>query len=328
MTNDPRIRARIVSRRPLYYSAGADELLDRPGYVRAGSGLTSIGGRLALVQDDANFLAVVDPYGMAVDAISLPACPIGLRQFDDTRGNKHWKLDLEACTTIADEEREVLIAMGSGSTPRREHIVLIDWPPANPSVIKLLPAPGFYEMLRSLPEFSGSELNLEGALYLGHGTLRLFQRSNGAPRNGVLPVNATCDISWPQLRAHLTDPLASAPTLRNVVQYDLGFLDGVPLSFTDAALRSRKVFFTAAAEASAGVIEDGPVMGSVLGCIDEDGTTRWAAIQDYEGRRLLDKVEGLSLDGADDNRGWIVIDNDNSSTPSDLCEVELQGDWH
>jgi hypothetical protein len=71
-SRDARLAATVVERRPLWYCAGADAALDRPAHVRAGSSLAWLEGRLAVLQDDANFLALVDPRTGGVDSISLP----------------------------------------------------------------------------------------------------------------------------------------------------------------------------------------------------------------------------------------------------------------
>jgi hypothetical protein len=218
-----------------------------------------------------------------------------------------------------------LITLGSGSSPLRERIVVMKWPAAGDDDLCVYRAPAFYEGLRACHEFAGSELNIEGAVFLGDDTLRLFQRGNGAPRENRLPVNATCDISWRALRSHLAQagPIATAT---NCQRYDLGELDGVRLTFTDGSVRDRSVFFTATAEASPDAIADGPVMGSVLGLIDDE-RVRWAPILDEHGHRLAAKVEGLCLDPLDPSRAWISIDRDEPTAPSELCEVELSGDW-
>ncbi len=57
--------ARVLSRRPLRYDDGADATRDRPAHVRAGSGcafvdIPGVGRRLAVVQDDAHFIALVN----------------------------------------------------------------------------------------------------------------------------------------------------------------------------------------------------------------------------------------------------------------------------
>ena len=111
-------------------------------------------------------------------------------------------------------------------------------------------------------------------------------------------MNATCDISWKQLHAHLNDPALPAPLPKNVIQYELGTLEGVRLTFTDAALRRGLVYFTAAAEASPDSVCDGPVAGSVIGRIDADGTARWTVLRDADGDRLCMKVEGIVFDAA------------------------------
>ena len=324
---DPTLTARVVRRWPLYYCAGADAPLDRPGHVRAGSGLTRLGGRLALIQDDANFVALFDPDGRGVESILLPAGLDGRRQFDDRWGNKKSKLDLEACTTVLEGDSQVLVAFGSGSSPAREYILVIERATSASPCIKLHHAPAFYAALRSHVDFAGSELNVEGAAYLGGDTLRLFQRGNGSIRGDQLPVNATCDVSWQTLRHHLDDAAAAPPTPENIVQYDLGLMEGVRLSFTDGAVRCGCVFFTATAEASPDAVQDGPVMGSILGEINEGGGARWAVLQDQDGGRLRSKVEGLSLDEHDRRRAWVSIDPDDPCAASEICEIELGGDW-
>src|SRR6188768_3824945 len=118
---DDRLSARIAERRPLLYAAGASADQDRPAHVRAASGLVWLGGELALVQDDAAFLAFIDAAGR-VRGLALPRGPGGHRQFDDERGNKADKLDLEAVFTCG----ELLVGLGSGATPARRRALLID----------------------------------------------------------------------------------------------------------------------------------------------------------------------------------------------------------
>ena len=112
---DHSLWATVLSRRPLRFAGGPDAAQDRPAHVRAGSGLAAAGGRLVVVQDDANFLALIDPgRPESARAIALPRGEDGARQFGDSRGNKHLKLDLEACVGTPDGS---FVAFGSGSTP-------------------------------------------------------------------------------------------------------------------------------------------------------------------------------------------------------------------
>lgn len=329
---DPARSARVVARHPLRYADGADPALDRPGHVRAGSGLARVPTGLAVIQDDAHFVALVDPASRRVDAVTLPFAVDGRRQFDDRRGNKAQKLDLEACATLPDDHGDpLLLALGSGSTPQREHAALLTgWNgAANAAAVcaRVVHLPALYATLRAEAAFAGSELNVEGAAWLGD-RLRLFGRGNGAARDDVAAVNATCDLDGAALRAHLRDPAgAPPPAPRDVVRYDLGTIDGIPLSFTDAAAWRGGILFAAAAEDSPDAVRDGRVAGSALGTIDAAGAVRWTLVLDADGRAFDGKVEGvLPMDGAAD-RLWIVVDVDDPDVPSELCEVVLEGDW-
>ncbi|HYW51677.1 MAG TPA: hypothetical protein VE861_13775, partial [Gemmatimonadaceae bacterium] len=72
-TPDRSLDARIVRRVPMFYADGADAATDRPAYVRAASSMAWLGDRVALVQDDVNFIALVDPATGLADAVTLPA---------------------------------------------------------------------------------------------------------------------------------------------------------------------------------------------------------------------------------------------------------------
>lgn len=320
---DPALQAIVQRRRPLFYSAGADSALDRPAHVRAGSSLSWFGNWLALVQDDANFFVLIDPQSFEVEAITLPAGATGLRQFDEQRGNKQFKLDLEACTTIPTDSGELFLAFGSGSTPRREEILMVRELDLTGFTLHL--ARALYAQLRAYTEFSGSELNLEGAIFQA-GQIRLLNRGNGAPRGSLLPVNATGDVSWDELAAYLqASERRQPPRLQNVRQYDLGSLNGLSLSFTDATITQQGVLFSAAAEDSPDVTSDGIVSGSALGILDS--RPRWIELREPDGALFMGKVEGICASRETEQRLFLVIDADDPMLPCELCEAELTGAW-
>lgn len=320
---DPALRARVAQSTPLFYADGADPALDRPAHVRAGSGAAWIGGVLAVVQDDANFIALVDPDSDTVHSLTLPAGEGGVRQFGTERGNKQFKLDLEACVAVPDGTGEMLVAFGSGSTPMRERIVLVSGIPHAPR-LEVRDASAFYTLLRGAENFSGSEMNVEGAAWRD-GRLMLFNRGNGAPVDGRQPVDATCEVDWRRLRAFLRDPDAPPPAPELVTRYELGDIDGWRLTFTDATTVGDALLFTATAEASPNAYDDGPVAGSALGVIDGAGA-RWTVIENAEGGRFDGKVEGIAP-GRRPGTVFVVIDRDDPHQPSELCEVQLGGAW-
>ena len=324
---DQTIAAVVVTESPLYYAEGADPLTDRPAHVRAGSGLATVPGGIALIQDDANFIALINPDDQRANAIPLPEGMGGLRQFDKRRGNKKYKLDLEACVAVESERGTLLLAFGSGSSPRREQVVLVrGWEVGRPEV-KLVHVPRLYEVLRRDQAFAGSELNVEGAVFLSD-RLRLFGRGNGEVRDDVRPVNATCDLDWPGLLAHLETPDSSPPpTPTNVTPYELGALGGIPLTFTDAAVWGDAVLYSAAAEASPDATRDGQVSGSALGVIDEMGRARYTPLVNRSGAPFVRKVEGVAAVNGTDDQVYVVVDADDPDAASVLCTVKLQGDW-
>ena len=325
--HDRRLSARVVARSPLGFAGGADEPSDRPAHVRAGSGLAPVPEGLIVVQDDSNFLALIDPASPgAARAIALPAGPDGRRQFGDSRANKHLKLDLEACIAL-EPPYSAIVALGSGSTPARESIVVVrDWNGQAPAV-RVVRAQALYAALREVTTFSGSEMNIEGAVLVG-GVLRLFGRGNGMATGTLQPVNATCDLQWLELWKHLESPDEHpAPPPRHVQQFSLGQLDGVPLGFTDAAHRDGQVLFTAAAEASPDAVRDGTVHGSVVGVIAEGGAVRWTPIVDEMGALLREKAEGLALADSGGAELWVIADADEEMRPSELLRVRLDGPW-
>ena len=327
-TRDDSITAVVVEQRALSYAEGADAATDRPAHVRAGSGLAVVPGGIALIQDDANFIAFLPSDGGSPRALTLPAGAGGLRQFDDVRGNKKHKLDLEACVAVDTPTGVLLLALGSGSKRRREQIALVrGWEAGGDIDVRLVHVPLLYEGLRRERAFAGSELNVEGAIWVS-GRLRLFGRGNGEVRGDLRPVNATCDLDWPALLAHLESPDASPPpTPTNITRYELGALGGVPLTFTDAALRGRSVLYAAAAEASPDATRDGQVSGSALGVIDEAKRARWTPLVDRLGAPYVGKVEGLAAVSGAEDRVYAVLDSDDPATASVLCTVELRGNW-
>jgi len=312
--HDRSLSARVIRSMPLLYAEGADASLDRPAHVRSASGLTRVAGCVAAVQDDANFVAVIDPATGLARAITLPAGEGGLRQFDDLRGNKRFKLDLESCVTVEDKYGwEMLLAFGSGSLPARERIVLVRGVETDAADARVIDASALYAAFP--PGFRGSELNVEGAAVMG-ATLRLFNRGNGAARDGLVPVNASCDLDLAALLAFLRDPAADPPRPTHVVRYDLGAIGGLPLTFTDAAAVPGALLYAAAAEDSPDATRDGPVAGCAIGLIEGDAA-RYCEVEGNPG-----KIEGILPLSSD--RLLAVVDPDDPGTPSTLLEIEFK----
>jgi len=317
---DADLQAQIVTRRPLFYTTTAAVESQQPAHVRAASGIAWFGDTLMIIQDDAAFIGTLDVNTGVIGAIVLPAGVDGARLFDVERGNKKHKLDLEACTAVMRDGVATLLAIGSGSSSARENVVLL-----SSSHPELIHVHRLYAALREHPTFATSELNLEGVVFLGD-RVRLFQRSNGIATKDHKHC-ATCDLDWSVLDAFLHAPsTASLPTIENVRHYDLGSINNVPLTFTDATLLpSGEVLFVASAEGSPNAIDDGAVHGTALGIIDKSGNARLCHLLDERGSLVTDKAEGIALSRTHDGRAYIVFDPDNHNVPATLAEVELRG---
>jgi hypothetical protein len=216
---------------------------------------------------------------------------------------------------------------GSGSTGRRDQVMLVDgWDDPHHVRVRVRHADRLYALLRERADFAGSELNVEGAVF-DRRVVRLLQRGNGAPRGAMRPVDATCELAWESLEPYLLEQTDVPPALDNVVQYDLGEIDGCRLTFTSGAVGPQGSFYAATAEDSPDAVHDGPVAGSALGIFTVDGTARWTAVTDPEGALAKVKIEGLALDPQADGRAYLVADPDDPTLPATHYEVTLTGPW-
>ncbi len=312
-TVSSRLRAHLDAPRPLYYAAHAPQD-DLPTHVRAGSAIRRWDGRLVVVQDDVHALAAIEEDTGLAHPILLPRGADGRRSFGEATGNKALKMDLEAAVVLSDNR---LVVFGSGSTDRRQRLVVLN---AGGSVTVVDAAP-LYGHLRTRAEFSGAELNVEGAAVVGR-RLWLFQRGNGANAGAI---NAVGELSLEAFVAWLDG--GPAPTLERVRQVELGDVNGVRFGFTDAvALPDGRVAFLAGAENSADTYRDGEVLGCRFGLIDGD-VVEVCEVVDSDGRQTMLKLEGLDLGAAHDgfDRFVVVADQDDPDTPALLATLEVAG---
>jgi hypothetical protein len=296
---DPALAVRIIGVRELRYSSASADL-DRPDHVRAASGLAVVGNRLAIIQDDVAFIALVA--GDEVSAVPLPRGRDGRRRFEVGLGNKGQKLDLEACIVVDDQ----LWAFGSGSTAARERLAVVDR-----SGTRLHDGAPLYAALRVA--LSGV-VNIEGVAAVGD-ELWLFHRGNTGP------TDAGPAIVRFELRAFVRWLTAAAPVpdVAACERYDLGAVGGVPLGFTDATCAHGSVYYLAAAEVAANAIDDGPMLAARLGVIDR-ATVRQVTLP-------IGKAEGIAFDPEDRRRVWIVCDPDDVDRATRLYDVRLEGPW-
>ena len=181
---------------------------------------------------------------------------------------KKEKPDLEALTLLppfADRPFGALLGLGSGSNPQRQRGFV--WGLAadgslegDPIELDLSP---LYERLRE----TAHELNIEGASALGD-RLWLFHRGN--TEQGL---NIVAEVPLDDFIGGVQGDGRISCEGVGTRAYELGDLDGVPLTFSDATpLADELVVFTASAEPGSDPHgTDGEIRGSVVGMIDGDG---------------------------------------------------------
>ncbi len=305
--------ARLGPPRPLRFAL-ADDARDLPRHVRAGSALRRWGGRLVVVQDDVNALALLDERSGTVEPLVLPADAGGRRHFSERRGNKAAKMDLEACVVLPDGR---LLAFGSGSTPARERVVVVDVEHR----VRIVDGGPLFARLRT-PEFAGAALNLEGAVVLGD-RLRMFQRGNGGTLDGRAAASAVGDL---ELRAFVRwlDHGGAAPPLLSIQRVDLGARHGVPFGFTDATtLPDGRVVFLAGAEDSPDTYRDGDVLGARVGLLDRERVVL-TDILDASGEPTSLKLEGVEFVAFAPTGGIelvVVADMDDPDVPAVIASL-------
>lgn len=255
----------------------------RPAHISAGSGVARRGDFVYVIGDDELGLAVFRLSKEAPGALR-PVLRGELSPDHDER--KKEKPDLEALTLLpplAGRPFGALLGLGSGSNPQRERGFV--WGLAadgslegKPIELDLSP---LYERLRE----SAPELNIEGASALGS-RLWLFHRGN--TEQGL---NIVAEVPLDEFIAGVKeDGRIECGEEVSTRAYELGELDGVPLTFSDATpLADELVVFTASAEPGSDPHgTDGAIRGSVVGTIDGDGRV--------ERLRTIDrrwKVEGV-----------------------------------
>ncbi|HEX6570517.1 MAG TPA: hypothetical protein VF055_00750, partial [Steroidobacteraceae bacterium] len=266
---------------------------------------------------------VLDAAAGSIEPILLPHSPDGARVFDDLRGNKAFKLDLEACVALPDGR---LVALGSGSSPRRERIVVLAAPVGltGDSRLAMVDASDWYAEMRSHAEAQGAELNVEGAVIQG-ARLRVVQRGHG--KRPTTHWNALLDFTLDDFLDWL-DRRGATPRACALLEVRLGASrDGVPFGFTDAAVtQDGSLAFLACAEDSADVRSDGPVLGCRFGWIDpDDASVLVTDVLEPDRRPTMLKLEGLEARLEDPHAFDVVADMDRPEEPA--VHAELRVDW-
>jgi len=316
-TQDDSLSARVVQSHNLTYSAA--DLPDVPARLAQGlsaSQIVQLVNRLALVQDQANCLVLVDLESHEAWNQSLSP-DAEATDLDDV------PMDLEACAAVPGSDAQKFVAFGSGAGTSHEWVAIIDWrTPSNPPRVILHEIPEFFQTLRDFKDgFDGTALNVEGTLFVDDDTMRFFFQRTATGTNGERMADAAVDVPWELLELYLRDPTRMpAPPPQNLTHYDFGTLNGQRLLFSDARRLDGGGLLYAATVAG----DDPQDTAAVLGRIDDDGI-RFTPLLGEDGDVFDGKIEGLSLHPTHDGRIQFVIDAARTGDASRVFEAQLDG---
>jgi hypothetical protein len=255
-------------------------------FIAAASGLVLRDDHFFIVSDDELTLYAFDKKNYQ-STLSVKLFPGELPS--NAQERKKLKPDLESLVNIPSG----ILCIPSGSKRQRQRAAIFQ----DGQIIPLSMQRLYTELEREFPE-----LNIEGAIHIGN-ELRLFQRGNGKQVR-----NATIDVDLDSL-------LEGAPIWGNVQNFNLGAINDVPYTFTDATITDRNIWFLAVAEDTDDPYLDGVVLGSILGKMDYAGN-----IIEFQKLNLSSKPEGLCIER---DHFFVVTDDDDRSKPSGLYMGKL-----
>lgn len=280
-------------------------------HLSAASGLVKVGSWLYVIADDELHFG---QFSLNDDHSKLHRCfegelPLGYEQ------RKAEKPDLEVLTLLPKfhTDSPVLLALGSGSKKNRCRGAIITLDNINniPVQTSIIDPSYFYSFLQE----EIGELNIEGATVSGS-QFFLFQRGNKENK-----LNATISLSLSDFYQILLSPNKRYRPTIHIKTYELGFIDQVPLGFTDATtLPNGNIVFTATAENTSDSYLDGQCMGSAIGIIDHKGNL--ILLEPVDKKVKLEGIEAEQIDNKIDL--LVVTDADNAAQPAQLYKAELK----
>ena len=281
------------------------------GHLSAASGLAVVGDWMYVVADDEHSLGLF--------RVGDESPGRWLTLFDDVLPSGHaerkaLKADLEALTVLpemAGYPHGALFVAGSGSKPnrRRGALLPLDVHGAVTGAARPVDLAAIHVPLQD----QLGELNIEGS-FVTEGALCLLQRGSK-----VTPTNACIRFDLAEFGRWLTQE-GPVPRPASITAYDLGSINGVPLTFADgAALPGGGWVFCAAAEDTGDSYHDGACAGSAVGVVDSSGTLHGPFVTAASA-----KVEGIAMDpqGAP-GALLLVTDADDRQRPGTLLKASL-----
>lgn len=226
---------------------------------------------------------------------------------------KSIKPDFEAATIVNSDTGSFLLIFGSGAkSPYRDLLVKVDL--NNPSKYESFSLNAFYLKLKAcgIPE-----LNIEGAVYFDD-QLFLLNRAD----------NSIISVSYIEFETLLK---VHNPEINVVIhKFDLPVYQNVQAGFSGASLipGTSKIIYTASFEATDNWIDDGKILGSIVGIIDlndlEETNGTSGIFLTADEKIIPVKLESVTVRMASKGKAHLVFISDQDDGSSELFEAELK----
>ncbi|WP_237587093.1 DUF6929 family protein [Pontibacter russatus] len=290
-------------------------------HLPSASGIELVDSAYYVVGDDSPYLYELDAqYKLAQRHVLFDTA-----DFATGRIPKPLKPDLEAMAHFTYGRDQMLLLIGSGSSDRRNRAFVVNV--TDGMQVRELDFTRLYMFLkRVLRMKTDSELNLEG-FAMDETDTYIMQRALGTAA-GVLfrfPTRGFKDFVMGE-----GDIPAAA-----VYHFALPELGGYMAGFSGAYAFGGKLFFTASVENTPNAIEDGEVLGSLVGLIelnalpyaaDATNPLRVPAVQlmNPDGSVYTGKAESLVVAAGEGGAYKLVVVSDDDQGGSELLEIQLE----
>lgn len=285
------------------------------------SGIEYVGNNYYVVGDDAPYLYQLD------EQFNLTKRHVLFDTSDFAAGRipKALKPDLESIASFRYGRDEMLLMLGSGASEARNRAFLVNI--TDGMKVKELDFSRFYTFLKKVLRIAAEgELNLEG-LAIDNTYTYLMQRALGTGANVLIRMDTNDLKSFVMNNGEI--PAAA------VYHFVLPSMGGYAAGFSGAFALDDRLFFTASVESAPNAIEDGEVLGSIVGVIDLNALpyatdpsnplqVPTVQLKNTDGTDYKGKAESLVVKGRTGDTYDVVVVSDDDLGGSELLEVQLE----
>jgi len=265
-----------------------------------------------IVCDDGTGVYKIELKNFHQEKIAITGLP-----FNEYREDKSIKHDFESACFAKWQNREYLVAIGSGSGSARDSMLMVNT--GNYADQKMLSLDKFYKQLLLATSTDSTQLNIEGLTIAGDSLIVLNRGNN---------LMLTCNVH--DFFSFLVNGSNRFPEIR-VRKVALPAIEKHEARFSGiCTIDEKRLLFCASVENTPDWTKDGPVLGSYFGIysLEERRVTATYLLKDREGKALKEKIESVDIlhNTKDDLIFLATSDNDNGS--SKLFQIRLkQPEW-